>query len=84
MKGQNCIKFLFLISLIFVIIQTAHLRPLTGSEGESESTEVSVTTEETRGSGYTVNDPKLICSPGHRRKSDGSCIKQHKLQEEQK
>jgi hypothetical protein len=78
MKGQNCIKFLFLISLIFVIIQTAHLRPLADSEEESESTEVTESTEETPGSGFSIlNGSGLICGPGHRRKADGSCVKQH-------
>jgi hypothetical protein len=79
MKGQNCIKFLFLISLIFFIIQTAHLRPLTDSEGESESTEVSVTTEENLGSGFAVNNiAGSICGPGHQRIPDGTCVKKHK------
>jgi hypothetical protein len=76
MMGRNCIKWLFLLSLIFAVIQTVHLRPLSDSEGESEGFEV---IDSAPGSGFSVVTESTKCPPGYRRKSDRSCVKQHHI-----
>jgi hypothetical protein len=75
MKGQNYTKWLFLLNLIFVIIQSVHLRPLINSEEESDSTEVTDLIDSNVGSGYVLHSFAKYCGTCRRKNSKGMCIK---------